>query len=249
MSAKIIFVFLYMPSLGTSAERIAWLASINNAKSYLEVGVNQGTTFNSELLDFFAQKVAVDPAFSFNISDYVREGTYFFSKTSDQFFTENPIPGFLADIIFLDGLHTFQQTFRDFCCSLSRGSSTCIWIIDDVKPLSIAQAEPDMKIVKALKEIIGEDHGWWMGDVYKTLIAIHDFFPTFSIAVLPGMTGQAVVWPQPREDFKPVFDSLGKIDSMRYQDFLLLQESIFKPVEYDDVSMMLQSWINGEAPI
>jgi hypothetical protein len=233
-----------MTSLGTSAQRIAWLASINNGKQYLEIGVNQGTTFNSEFLSSFEKKIGVDPKFNFSTDQHKSQANIFVETTSDIFFADKELQQSLsADIIFLDGLHTFEQTFRDFCGSLSIASRTCIWIIDDVKPLSIAQAEPDMVTVNKLKEIIGESHGWWMGDVYKTVVAIHDFFPTFSIAVLPGMTGQAVVWPSPRKDFQPIFNSFKSISNMRYQDFLLLQDTLFAPIDYQLIEQQIKRWI------
>lgn len=230
---------------GKTSERIAWLGAMNDAKNYIEIGVNQGTTFCSSDLDFLSRKVAVDPAFNFPFNEIASDRSVFYEITSDDFFSGSLESGFPADIIFLDGLHTFEQTFRDFCASISLASRKCIWIIDDIRPLSFAQAETDMIKVKKLKSILGEEHGWWMGDVYKVVVAIHDYFPSFSYRVLPGQTGQAVVWQEPRKNFKPAFSSFGDIASMRFQDFLLLSESIFKVSSYEDVSRDIRAWINS----
>lgn len=57
-----------------------------------------------------------------------------------------------------------------------------------------------------------------MGDVYKVIFAIHDFFPQFSYATFPGH-GQTVLWLETRTDFTPTWDSLEKISRLSYWDF------------------------------
>ena len=101
-----------------SARRIARIGEILRARSYLEVGVNRGKTFNR--LNF-ERKVAVDPRFRFDTSAFAKEGVEFYDVTSDAFFASKHASE-IFDIVFLDGMHTFQQTFKDFVNSLAFGS-------------------------------------------------------------------------------------------------------------------------------
>jgi hypothetical protein len=235
-----------MLSPQSSPERIKWLSGINCGSTYLEVGVSQGVTFNAHELDHFDLKVAVDPCFKFDFKACQSEKVHFYEATSDQFFSSLMPDKFLADIIYLDGLHTFQQTFRDFCSSLACKHSKTIWLIDDIKPLSVAQAEPDFNYAVRLKKAIDESIGWWMGDVYKVVIAIHDYFPSFSYAILPGQTWQAVVWQEPRKSFTPYFNNFEQIERLRYQDFLLLQ-NLFPVADHSQLETRLKSWMgDGE---
>ena len=104
-------------NLNYSHSRIAWLANLNNATSYLEIGVQSGFTFFSVDLPL---KVAVDPYFKFNPLDRKKDGEYFFQMSSDDFFGglagNSPVVQELYaknklafDIIFIDGLHTYKQ--------------------------------------------------------------------------------------------------------------------------------------------
>jgi hypothetical protein len=63
-----------------------------------------------------------------------------------------------------------------------------------------------------------------MGDVYKVVFLIHDFFPQYSYATFQGH-GQTAVWLETRKDFTPTWNSLGKIGRLGYRDFLRLKDS------------------------
>ncbi|HET6197695.1 MAG TPA: hypothetical protein VFE12_18170, partial [Acetobacteraceae bacterium] len=80
--------------------------------TYLEIGVNKGETFHSL---GNCQKIGVDPAFLFDVNAYQGNpdiGLYQIS--SDEFFGRLPAGKGRFDVIYLDGLHTFEQTLRDF---------------------------------------------------------------------------------------------------------------------------------------
>ena len=94
-----------------SRRRINSLRNIIDAKNYLEIGVCTGKAFNKP--DFAGTKVAVDPKFRFNTAIYSNNRTQFFECTSDIFFEAfNQSAKF--DIIFIDGLHTYEQPFRTY---------------------------------------------------------------------------------------------------------------------------------------
>ena len=67
-----------------SLERINFLSSLIKAENYLEVGVCEGGVFNN--LTFSGTKVAVDPAFRFDTSEFSNPNTFFWDCTSDKFF-------------------------------------------------------------------------------------------------------------------------------------------------------------------
>ncbi len=205
-------------------QRLNALAKINCTAKYLEVGVFRGATFNRVNIPF---KVAVDPKFRFNTNDYTDRNTIFHEVTSDEFFAKLASEYDSFDLIYLDGLHTFEQTFRDFCASLRYSHQNTIWLIDDTHPTSLFSADPDPRRARRLQKLVGDDSPNWMGDVYKVVFAIHDFFPQFSYATFPGH-GQTVVWTETRKDFAPLWNSLEKISRMKYDDFLEFRDSILK---------------------
>ncbi len=211
--------------------RLNKLASINQSSRYLEIGVSEGQTFNAIDIE---NKVAVDVKFQFNYQKCATDKVIFFEVSSDEFFRSHCQQFLPFDLIYLDGLHTFEQTFRDFCASLSCGHSRTIWLIDDTCPGSYAQAQPSHQLCQKLKRISGEKNKSWMGDVFKVIAAINDFFPQFSFATFPDH-GQTVVWKKWRTDFKPQWNSLERISRLEYSDLVELQDTLFKRKSYNDI--------------
>jgi hypothetical protein len=200
-----------------SIRRIKQIAQHVGARSYLEVGVNRGRTFHG--LDF-ERKVAVDPSFKFDVADYRREGVEFHQMPSDEYFSRHALPQ-KFDVVFLDGLHTFQQTFRDFCNSLACAHDRTVWLIDDVLPIDVYSAWPIQAEAVRFRKNAGGEGAAWHGDVFKVVFAIHDFFSTFSYVTLRGQGNpQALVWKAPRADFSPLFDSMETIERLGYFDLL-----------------------------
>ena len=225
-----------------SVRRINQIARHVGARSYLEIGVFRGKTFNA--LDF-ERKVAVDPRFQFDVADYQREGIEFHQMPSDQYFTRHGLSR-TFDIIFLDGLHTFQQTLRDFCNSLACAHDQTVWLIDDVLPVDVYSAWPNQtEALKFRRQAGGE--GWaWHGDVYKVVFAIHDFFPMYSYVTLGGRgNSQAIVWKAPRVDFTPIFDSIEAIERLSYFDLLKRQEILKVRPDEEGFRLFLESKAAG----
>ena len=206
-----------------SVRRINQIAKYVGARSYLEIGVHRGKTFNA--LDF-ERKVAVDPIFRFNVAEFQRHGVEFYAMPSDRYFTQHGASQ-KFDIVFLDGLHTFQQTFRDFCNSLGCAHDRTVWLIDDVLPVDVYSAWPNQdEAIGFRSRAVGGDNRSWHGDVFKIVFAIHDFFPMFTYVTLIG-TGnpQLLVWKAPRIEFRPIFDGMEAIERLTYFD-LLKRESV-----------------------
>jgi hypothetical protein len=220
-------------------DRLKELAKVNAAKSYLEIGVADGKTF---LHVDFDLKHAVDPKFRFDTRNHESERCKFFETTSDDFFLYFANSKVKYDIIFLDGLHTFEQTFRDICSTQAHCHDRTIWLIDDVYPSDAFSALPSEALSRKFRKLQhGSGKGPWHGDVFKTMFAIHDFFPNLSYrTVVRQGNPQAVVIRRPRKDFAPRFGSLETISRLGYFDFL--EEQALLNVASDEEML---TWLKG----
>ena len=226
--------------LTKSFERLNALAKINSASKYLEVGVAKGNTFNKVNVP---HKVAVDPRFRFNVQDHADQKTIFYEVTSDLFFSKLASQHDEFDLIYLDGLHTFEQTFRDFCASLRNSHKRTIWLIDDTHPSSWIAAIPNQRSVFRLRKYLRSRDTRWMGDVFKVVFAIHDFFPQFSYATFLGH-GQTVIWLENRDNFTPTWNSIEKISRLGYWDFLKFRDSHLLILEPSKILESVEKSIN-----
>jgi len=203
-----------------SARRINRLAQMNGARSYLEIGVSEGSTFFGVGI---AQKTAVDPRFRFDVAARRAPGQEFHAIPSDAFFTMPEHKARRFDVIFLDGLHTFEQTFRDFCALSGNAHDDTIWIIDDVYPIDVFSALRDPKAAASYRKETGRPGASWHGDVYKVVLAIHDFFPNFCLRTFSaGGNRQTVLIRRPRIDFKPL---LGNLEAISRADYFWMREN------------------------
>lgn len=203
-----------------SGRRVKRIAEHTGATSYLEVGVFKGKTFNNVRFD---RQVGVDPIFGFDCAEFARPGLDFVATTSDQYFvSENK--GETFDIVFLDGLHTFQQTFRDFNNSLVCSNPKTVWLIDDVLPSDVYSSLPISSEARNFRKRAGGNSNAWHGDVYKLIYLIHDFFPTLSyLTFSTGGNPQGLIWQKPRASFSPIHKTVEAIERMSYFDMLKLE--------------------------
>ena len=193
--------------------------------SYLEIGVNKGETFNKITA---ARKVAVDPKFLFDTTSYSVTGKVdFYEMRSDTFFSE--IAGSLQayDVVFIDGLHTFEQTLRDLLNAMMFSTPKSIMVIDDVLPDSYDASLPDLDQVYRLhNEAAKSGAHWpssssWMGDVFKIPFFIESFLSQFSYATVRETQGQTVVWREVRPVTALVSRSMETIARLDYRDTVL----------------------------
>ena len=219
-----------------SARRTNTSALLNSAERYLEIGVQKGETFLGVNVGY---KDAVDPAFLFDTRRLASEKLRFFSQTSDEFWTSDQ-PS-LYDIIMIDGLHTFEQAFRDLLCSMRFSHERTVWLIDDTLPSDVFSAIPDMQ--KSFRErqkmkIAGLP---WHGDVFKIVPAIHDFIPVLEyVTIIKSGNPQTLAWYGSRPGFRPRTNNLESISRMSFFD---IEEhlSIFNLVEEDEAFARLRS--------
>ena len=165
--------------------------------TYLEIGVWKGKTLFPVTA---VSKTAVDPAFAFDLGE-MREkhsDTHFFEVTSDDFFASLDSSTHY-DVIYLDGLHTFEQTLRDLLNSILFVKEESIIIIDDVYPSSYHSSLPDVRAAKLLRQAMGSTDSSWMGDVYKLTLFIETFLQQYSYGMVSDNHGQLIMWRKPRQ--------------------------------------------------
>lgn len=201
-----------------TSRRINKLAQGLNAKTYLEIGVRHGRTF---LKVQVPMRDGVDPEFAFDTNTHASDSTRLFPVTSDEFFV-SPNVRRHYDLMFIDGLHTFEQTFRDFVSCLSLAHERSVLLIDDTVPSDIFSAIPDASQALKLRAASGSPSKAWHGDVYKLVFAIHDFFPMLDFATVTDRGNpQTFVWRGTRKQpFRPKFGSLEAISRTSYTDFV-----------------------------
>jgi hypothetical protein len=112
-----------------------------NYKSYLEIGCDQDELFSKITIE---KKIGVDPASGGTVRD-----------TSDNFFKKNNAK---FDIIFIDGLHEYDQVKKDINNSLIFLNDNGVIFLHDCMPMRfIYQAVPRAT-------------GLWNGDVWKNIV-------------------------------------------------------------------------------
>ena len=120
---------------------IEYLIKKNNYKNYLEIGCDKNQLFSKVNIN---NKIGVDPVSGGNVR-----------KTSDDFFKENKSN---FDIVFIDGLHTYEQVKKDILNSVNCLLDEGIILVHDCMPDSLGkQAVPRYKMQ-------------WNGDVWKAIV-------------------------------------------------------------------------------
>ena len=204
--------------IGNPVRRIKTLAEGLNAQTYLEIGVNKGRTFFPVSIP---HKTAVDPRFLFDKAAVEQSDKVMLKEmTSDDFFSALPMTH-KYDVIFLDGLHTFEQTYRDLCNSLLHSHERSVILIDDTKPCDVYSAIPHQnKALRYRKQAEGKGIGWH-GDVFKVVFALHDFHPGLNYRTIMGTRNpQTLVWRSNTGWRSPLFNSLETISRLSYFDFV-----------------------------
>ena len=157
-------------SLSWSVRRINTLLKIAGPSSrYLEIGVLYGHTLEHIVSK---DKTAVDPNPLFDLEKLPR-GIIVHTDTSDSFFPSSK----QWDVIFVDGLHKFHTAYRDTLSSLRSLNKGGVVLLDDSIPSDEASALPDpIESTKLRKQLNLYSHGSpWHGDVYKVVLALHEF--------------------------------------------------------------------------
>lgn len=159
----------------------------------------------------------------------------FYYETSDHFFARHAPLLFkdtLVDVAFLDGLHTYQQTYIDVANTLDYISSGGIILMHDCNPPTEASAYPAPSWEEAAGMNIPGWDGRWCGDVWKSIVRLRTTRDDLKVFVLDCDFGIGVVYrgkPEGKLDY-----SIPEIEKMTYADLQQDREKVLnlKPQEY-----------------
>lgn len=168
-----------------------------DSPSYLEVGVSRGVTFHAVCA---RHKVAVDPVFEFDLERARRQdpNAVYHEVTSDTYFGGIVGPAERFTVIYLDGLHTFEQTLRDFTNALTFLADPGVIVIDDVVPSTYLAAIGNLEEHRRLRRALKSADVAWMGDVYRLVFFIEAFFQQLTYRTVAENHGQLILWARRR---------------------------------------------------
>jgi hypothetical protein len=151
---------------------------------YLELGVNVGVVF---LHVRAAAKVAVDPVERIPRWKWLGHPNTalrgrFARRTSDEFFADLDRAA-RFDVVFVDGLHTHEQSRRDVDHALAHLGDGGVVLVHDCNPSSAAAAGPDP---------VATSEGW-CGEVWKTIVELRSSRSDLSVEVLDTDFGIGVI--------------------------------------------------------
>ena len=139
---------------------IEYLINKYKYSDYLEIGCDQDQLFSKVRIK---NKTGVDPISGGNIR-----------KTSDEFFRENKNK---FDIVFIDGLHTYNQVKKDILNSINCLKEEGIVLVHDCMPDSLSkQAVPRYRMS-------------WNGDVWKAIVDLrqNEYLETYTCKIDQGI--------------------------------------------------------------
>jgi hypothetical protein len=209
--------------------------------SYLEVGVDQGDTFRFIIA---AHKVAVDPNFKFALPPNTSAVEYH-PVTSDEYFASRCPALKCFDVVYLDGLHTFEQTLRDMLNAVLRLKSGGIVIIDDVLPASYHSALPSLDDAFRVRDYLAAGNpaliadNTWMGDVYKLAFFVQTFMQQLSYATVQENHGQLILWSAVRPAAAMAQRSMLDVAVLSFAD-TVLKRSVFQIQPFQTIMTKLR---------
>ena len=141
--------------------------------------------------------------------------------TSDDYFASIG-PSTCFDLAFIDGLHTYEQAYRDVIHRLDHLDDGVL-LIDDTVPDDEITANPDQLEAAALRGKRSTEWLRWHGDVWKVVAAIDRLHPELALATITtGENAQTIVWrtTSDRRLSEPSSDALAAIGALGYAEVL-----------------------------
>ena len=175
-------------------------------KSYLEIGCDQDQVFSKIKIE---KKIGVDPVSGGTIKD-----------TSDNFFKKNIIK---FDIIFIDGLHEYDQVKKDINNSLFFLNDNGVIFLHDCMPRSfIYQAVPRAR-------------GIWNGDVWKNIVETRTKIE-IDTYVIHADQGIGMILKRPNRNLLQL--KVNNFKKLKYKDFYYNYKKYLNVVYYEDLKII-----------
>jgi hypothetical protein len=151
-------------------------------RSYVEIGVDTGGSI------VLAQRptvaVGIDP--NPRLATAPTTTTKIMPLPSDEYFTTRDLRADMecdsVDFSFIDGLHIFEQTLRDFINVERHSTKRTVVTIHDCLPIDRLTAERERKT------------SFWTGDIWKVSLCLRELRPDLDVRIIPtSPTGLCVV--------------------------------------------------------
>ena len=183
------------------------IIKIKKYKNYLEIGCFENENFDKIYIE---SKTGVDPVSGGTVRD-----------TSDNFFLKNQI---FYDIIFIDGLHIYNQVRKDIANSLKFLKPNGIIILHDCLPLKIRD------------QMVPRSHEHWNGDTWKALVEVRTFEKLDAYTILAD-NGLGVVFKRKNRNILNLFNTNFK--KLKFKDYYDNFNKFMNPIEYDQFIKLL----------
>lgn len=208
----------YLPNKVVRQELIQLSIDRLAARTYLEIGVDEGQSFCAVDVPV---KIGVDPVAPMPAvaRELEKPKVSYHAMTSDDFFA-SAAPQQLAagiDVAFVDGLHTYGQTYRDICNCLKYLNPGGVILVHDCLPASADEARV-AESYEAAASVNGPGwNGLWTGDGWKAITAIRAGHQDVEAAVINCDHGVGVVH---RRATRSLPLSVADIDRLAYEDLV-----------------------------
>ena len=165
-----------------------------NYTSYLEIGCFKDETFNQINIK---KKVGVDPASGGNLR-----------MTSDQFFKDNKEK---FDLIFIDGLHVYEQVIKDIFNSIKVLKENGIILVHDCLPRKLWYQTPTRM------------SDTWNGDVWKAIVECRTLE---NIDTYTCLADEGIGVIKLQKNNNPLNLKLSNFKNLKYKEYYTNRESL-----------------------
>ena len=172
-------------------------------ESYLEIGCQSDVNFSKIIIK---NKIGVDPQSG---------GTH--RMTSDDFFKQNKST---FDLIFIDGLHVYEQVLKDIENSLKILNDNGVILIHDCLP------------AKIWHQTIPQTHSSWNGDVWKSIVKSRTRIDidTYTIEADQGL---GLILKRENKDL--LVDKIENFKNLKFRDYYIHHKKFMRIIDENDV--------------
>ena len=172
-------------------------------ETYLEIGCQSDVNFSKIIIK---NKIGVDPQSG---------GTH--RMTSDDFFKQNKST---FDLIFIDGLHVYEQVLKDIENSLKVLNDNGVILIHDCLP------------AKIWHQTIPQTHSSWNGDVWKSIVKSRTRIDidTYTIEADQGL---GLILKRKNKDL--LVDKIENFKNLKFRDYYIHHKKFMRIIDENDV--------------
>jgi len=186
---------------------IHMLLNTYSHRRYLEIGISKGKNFTSIEAE---HKIGIDPSPPPELVEQsLNDECKYFDMTSDDYFNTVANTDDFFDVIFIDGLHVYEQVYRDIVNSLNHLSTDGYIVVHDCKPTTELMGSPSRTDPKGSQRA-------WTGDVWKAIVRLRSFHSDLLVFTLDCDYGCAIVAKRTPQSLLQY--SLEEIEAMSFKD-------------------------------